>query len=73
MERNINKKAGQYKYQQIFGYKGPTERVKEEDVISTIKFDQSGLHLAVGDKVGRIIVFEGKESKKGGMVYDYFT
>lgn len=45
----------------------------EEDVITSLRFDQTGNYLAVGDKAGRVIVFEAQNAKKGVPNYDYFT
>lgn len=59
-EKTPNSKAAEYKFSQIFGYKGPGEKVVDEDIITTLKFDQSGRYLAAGDKAGRVIVFEGQ-------------
>lgn len=50
-------KSSSYKYAQIFGYKGPNERVQEEDIITSLKFDHSGKYLALGDRAGRVILF----------------
>lgn len=71
-DKNQSSSAAQYKFSQIFGYKGPSEKVMEEDIISATRFDLSGNYLAVGDKAGRVIVFEGEAGKKG-INYDYFT
>lgn len=57
-------KGSEYKCTQVFGYKGSTEKVHEEDIISNLKFDQEGKHLALGDKAGRIIIFKSDSSKK---------
>ena len=46
-----------YKLTQMFGYKGPGEKVQEEDIISKISFDKTGKYLALGDHAGRIIIF----------------
>ena len=73
MEKSTPSKATNYKFTQLFGYKGPNEKILEEDVINTLAFDPSGNFLAVGDKAGRVIVFEAKESKKGATSYDYFS
>jgi serine/threonine-protein phosphatase 2A regulatory subunit B len=32
--------------------------VSEEDIISAIQFDRTGKYLSLGDKAGRLIVFE---------------
>ena len=45
----------------------------EEDIITALRFDNTGNHLAVGDKAGRVIVFEAKENKKGPPTYEYFS
>jgi serine/threonine-protein phosphatase 2A regulatory subunit B len=49
--------SGNYKLIQMFGYKGPGEKVQEEDIISKISFDKTGKYLALGDHAGRIIIF----------------
>jgi serine/threonine-protein phosphatase 2A regulatory subunit B len=45
----------------------------EEDIITSLRFDHSGNYLAVGDKAGRVIVFEAQNAKKGQPNYEYFT
>lgn len=50
-------KGSNYKLGQVFGYKGPNEKVQQEDVISSIKFNKNGNLLALGDNAGRIIIF----------------
>lgn len=57
-------KGANYKYSQIFGYKGPGERIVDEDIITKIKFDPTGNFVALGDKAGRIIVFNNQNSGK---------
>lgn len=51
-------KGSDYKCTQVFGYKGSNEKVHEEDIISSMKFDQDGKYLGLGDKAGRIIIFK---------------
>lgn len=34
-----------------------------DDVISSIEFDKTGDHLAVGDRGGRVIIFKRKDGK----------
>ena len=72
MEKNTSK-GSNYKFTQLFGYKGPNEKMLDEDIINSLKFDHSGNYLAVGDRAGRVIVFEGKEQKKGPIQFDYFS
>lgn len=57
-------KGPNYKFNQMFGYKGPNEKVNEEDVISVVKFDTSGEFLALGDRAGRIIIFQSNHNPK---------
>lgn len=57
MDKNGTSKGSSYKFTQLFGYKGPNEKILEEDIISAMKFDKSGKFLALGDKAGRIIIF----------------
>ena len=57
MEKSSWSKGSGYKFGQLFGYKGPNEKILEEDIISSMKFDESGRMLAVGDKAGRVIIF----------------
>jgi serine/threonine-protein phosphatase 2A regulatory subunit B len=57
MEKVSLSKGSNYKFAQLFGYKGPNEKIMEEDIISAMKFDKSGKFLALGDKAGRIIIF----------------
>jgi serine/threonine-protein phosphatase 2A regulatory subunit B len=45
--------------------KGPVDdEVQEADLISTIEFNQDGELLAVGDKGGRIVVFQREHQTK---------
>lgn len=50
-------KGSNYKLSQVFGYKGPNEKVLYEDIISAIRFNPNGNLLALGDNAGRIIIF----------------
>lgn len=47
-----------YKFSQIFGYKGTSQKTQEEDIVTALKFDPTGKYIAVGDKAGRVIVFK---------------
>ena len=69
----MKEKAKDYKCQQIFGFKGPIEKIQEEDIISALKFDQTGSYICLGDKAGRIIIFKGLYSKKDEIKYEYYT
>lgn len=67
-------RGSSYKLCQMFGYKGPGEKVQEEDVISSIKFNTTGELLALGDHAGRIIVFEtNKKQKKKEELFEYYA
>lgn len=67
MTSKPNQSTANYKLIQMFGYKGPGEKIQEEDIISRISFDSSGQYLALGDHAGRVIIFETQDttSKKG--------
>jgi hypothetical protein len=57
MQSKTNSSVSSYKLTQMFGYKGPGEKIQEEDIIAKLSFDQSGKFLALGDHAGRIIIF----------------
>lgn len=42
----------------MFGDASTAEKVHEEDVISAMAFDHTGNYLALGDKAGRLIIFQ---------------
>ena len=58
---------------QVFGDKASSDNVSDEDIISAIAFDKTGKYLSLGDRAGRLIVFEiptvGK--KKDKVEYQY--
>lgn len=49
------------------------DETNEEDFISTLSFDHSGQHLAVGDNLGRVIIFESQEDPEKGIQYKFKT
>lgn len=57
----------------MFGDKASSDNVSDEDIISAIAFDKTGKYLSLGDRAGRLIVFEipsvGK--KKDKVEYQY--
>eukprot|EP00744_Colponema_vietnamica_P001715 GILI01002813.1.p1 GENE.GILI01002813.1~~GILI01002813.1.p1 ORF type:complete len:472 (+),score=75.06 GILI01002813.1:222-1637(+) len=46
-----------WRFTQVFGEKSPPDDITEADVLSAIEFDDTGDYLAVGDRGGRIIIF----------------
>jgi len=56
MKRSVPKMD--WKFSQVFGDKGQPETVCKEDIISAIAFDKSGRYVSVGDRAGRLIIFE---------------
>lgn len=74
-----------WKWCQVFGEEGSVDNVSEDDIISAMAFDPSGNYIALGDKAGRLIVFEkndlmgkdaGGKSKAGEepqLEYQYAT
>ncbi|XP_048136797.1 serine/threonine protein phosphatase 2A 55 kDa regulatory subunit B beta isoform-like isoform X2 [Rhodamnia argentea] len=53
----------EWKLCQVFGERSPAEEVPGDDVISSVEFDKTGNHLAVGDRGGRVIMFKRKDGK----------
>jgi len=52
----------EWKFSQVFGEgRGSVEDVSDIDVLSSIEFDDSGDFIAVGDRGGRIVVFERED------------
>ncbi|KAG2314058.1 hypothetical protein Bca52824_017180 [Brassica carinata] len=51
------------RFSQVFGERSAGEEVHEVDVISAIQFDNSGDHLATGDRGGRVVLFERTDAK----------
>lgn len=56
MQSQIN-----WKFQQVFGDRQIAQGMVEEDIISAISFDLTGNFLSLGDRAGRLIVFEKGE------------
>ncbi len=66
--------SADYKLTQVFGDKTAAEKVSEEDIISAVKFDQSGKYLSLGDRAGRLIIFDAQQPKgKKHLEYSYYT
>jgi serine/threonine-protein phosphatase 2A regulatory subunit B len=57
---------------QVFGEEGAADNVADEDVISAMAFDPSGNYIALGDKAGRLIVFERSDNGQN-VEYQYAT
>ncbi|XP_038879247.1 serine/threonine protein phosphatase 2A 55 kDa regulatory subunit B beta isoform-like isoform X2 [Benincasa hispida] len=53
----------EWKFSQVFGERVAGEDIQNVDIISAIGFDKSGDNLAVGDRGGRVIIFERKDRK----------
>lgn len=49
---------------QCFGEKDADEEFSEADVLSAVKFDETGDYLATGDKGGRIVIFKRADAGK---------
>lgn len=60
-----------YHCSQLFGYRSRSEKTIEEDYISALRFDPSGGMLALGDRAGRLIVFNAAGESKDNQEYDY--
>lgn len=60
-----------WKLNQVFGEEGSVDSVADEDVISAMSFDHSGNYIALGDKAGRLIIFEKGDSPTPGAPIEY--
>jgi hypothetical protein len=49
---------------QCFGEKDTEEEFSEADLLTAVKFDDSGDYLATGDKGGRVVIFERVDAPK---------
>ncbi|KAI7727617.1 hypothetical protein M8C21_021188 [Ambrosia artemisiifolia] len=52
-----------WRFSQVFGERSPDEDVENIDLISAIEFDKTGDYLAVGDRGGRVVIFEKETGK----------
>jgi hypothetical protein len=50
-----------------------TSKTNDKDVLSAMKFDTKGELLSVGDKDGRVIIFERILNKDSELDFDYLT
>lgn len=56
----------EWKFSQVFGEgrsNSGVEDVNDADVVSAIEFDDTGDYIAVGDRAGRIVIFERDEKR----------
>ena len=50
------------------------EKAQDQDMISCLSFDKTGKYLSLGDRAGRLIIFEENEQgKHKGSKYQYMT
>jgi len=71
----------EWKFSQVFGEgrNNVAEEVTDVDVVSAIEFDDTGDYIAVGDRGGRIVIFERDEKRKDNHVtkknpeYKFYT
>lgn len=54
----------EWQFLQCFGERTPGEEIQEADIISAVEFDQTGQHLATGDRGGRVVLFERVASQQ---------
>jgi len=63
----------EWKFSQLFGEKNSIE-VSDVDIVSAIEYDETGEFIAVGDRGGRIVVFEqGRELPEQGSDYKFYA
>ncbi|KAK1435768.1 hypothetical protein QVD17_01537 [Tagetes erecta] len=53
-----------WNFSQVFGERTPADHVDNIDIISAIEFDKNGDHLAVGDRGGRVVIFQNNQPPK---------
>lgn len=63
----------EWKFSQVFGDKSPVEDVTDVDIVSAIEFDETGRYLGVGDRGGRVVIFERKDSNKKNKEYKFYA
>ena len=44
-------------------FKSSSDKVADEDIISAVEFDHTGRYLSLGDRAGRLIIFNLPQSK----------
>lgn len=67
-----------WKFSQVFGDKTTSEQIHDEDIITAIEFDPTGKYLSLGDKAGRLIIFDSSNAgnfkgKNPNPEYQYLT
>lgn len=62
-----------WKFTQVFGDKFSADKVANEDIISALSFDRSGNYLAVGDRAGRMILFQRNLHTKSKTPFNEFV
>ena len=67
------KKGEEWHFSQVFGDKSSMEKANEDDIISALKFDKTGKFLALGDRAGRLILFEENKIKGKNSEYQYLS
>lgn len=62
-----------WKFTQVFGDKFSADKVANEDIISALAFDKSGNYLSVGDRAGRLILFQRNLHTKSKLPFNEFV
>jgi serine/threonine-protein phosphatase 2A regulatory subunit B len=60
MQQNTSSETKEWSLRQCIGGEGGQD-VTEDDLITSVNFDHTGSHMAVGDNFGRVIVFARNE------------
>ncbi|XP_020231182.1 serine/threonine protein phosphatase 2A 55 kDa regulatory subunit B beta isoform isoform X1 [Cajanus cajan] len=53
-----------WNFSQVLGQRLPDEPLQNDDVVTTVAFEKRGDYLAVGDRGGRVVIFERDDRKK---------
>ena len=69
----MNKQHRQWQFLDGLGEPNSSQ-ITKQDILSAINFDRNGTYLSVGDKGGRVIIFERIVDKEAGTTdFEYFT
>ena len=63
----------EWKFLQTFGDKESLMKASDEDIISALEFDPTGKFLGIGDRAGRLILFEETQTKGQHFEFSYLS
>lgn len=76
-DKSSETKKIEWKFNQVFGDRTVADQIHDEDIITAIEFDTTGRYLSLGDRAGRLIIFDQVDSNSKGKAptyeYQYLT